>query len=267
MHTKTLLLTFLAANSLATAEPAWKMGLTPASAGTFSKITSCSLSLNVSWKGMIDSGKLTIDFAPKDSKKSNSIIVRSTASSLGLAASLFPYHSNFWSEIDPTSLMPLFFHAVETDDKESVTTTTRFFSNRVECREITSLLKKGTEVQKDRVFNFVPAFDMFSAMLYVRSQKLDVGDQITIVVHPFDNPYLLRVKVIARESHLDRKTIRLSVGMNKIDRKTLELKPYKKLKSDATLWLSDDSDRIPVEFRAAVFIGDVRATLSSFQKN
>ena len=66
--------------------------------------------------------------------------------------------------------------------------------------------------------------------------------------------------------HNDRKTIRLSVGMQKIDRKTLELRPYKKMKRDAMLWLSDDDDRIPVELRAAVFIGDVRAVLTGFRK-
>jgi hypothetical protein len=54
--------------------------------------------------------------------------------------------------------------------------------------------------------------------------------------------------------------------MHKIDRKTLELRPYKKLKKDATLWLSDDADRIPVELRATAFIGDVRATLTAHTK-
>ena len=106
-----------------------------------------------------------------------------------------------------------------------------------------------------------------SAMLHVRSQKLDDGDQITLVVHPFGTPYLLRVKVLGHENHLDRKAIKLSVGMRKIDRKSLDLLPYKKMRSDATLWLSDDADRIPVELRADVFIGDIRATLTGFQKS
>lgn len=59
----------------------------------------------------------------------------------------------------------------------------------------------------------------------------------------------------------------LSVRMNKLDRDTLELLPYKKLKRDATLWLNDDKDSIPVEPRAAVFIGDVRAVLRDFRKH
>jgi hypothetical protein len=32
----------------------------------------------------------------------------------------------------------------------------------------------------------------------------------------------------------------------------------------ATLWLSDDANRLPLELRAEVFIGDVRMTLKSW---
>jgi hypothetical protein len=137
----------------------------------------------------------------------------------------------------------------------------------VEYAETTTLVKKGTQLQQDRVFKFTPTFDIFSAMLHVRSQKLDDGDHITLVVHPFGTPYLLRVKVLGHQTHLDRKAIKLSLSMRKIDRKTLEFKAYKKLKSDATLWLSDDQARIPIEFRAAAFIGDVRATLTRHRNN
>jgi len=42
--------------------------------------------------------------------------------------------------------------------------------------------------------------------------------------------------------------------------------PYKKLKKPVTLWLSDDADRVPLELRAAVYIGDVRAVLTNFSK-
>lgn len=267
MNPLRVLTVLYSAASLTAADPAWKKELTSADPGNHPPIPASTLDLQVSWKGMVDSGKLRVEFAPKDAKKPGALVVRSSASSLGAASTLFPYHSSFWSELDPASLKPTFFHAVEADSKESVTTTTRHFPDRVETHEITKVAKKGTETEKDRLFRFAPVFDIFSAMLHVRSQKLDTGDRINLVVHPFGTPYLLRVKVEGREAHLDRKTIRLNVGMQKIDRKTLELLPYKKLKSNATLWLSDDDDRIPVEFRAAVFIGDVRATMTGFQKS
>lgn len=252
--------------SLAAADPAWKKELSSPNLGPHPRIQSGTLNLNVSWKGMLDAGRLCIHFAPKDAKKPNAYVITSTANSLGLAAELFPYTSRFWSELDPATLKPRLFYSVETDRKETVTTTTRHSNTQVTCHEITQALPKGASVTTDRTFAFSPVFDIFSAMMHIRSQKLDAGDQINLVVQPFKHPYLVRVKVQGREAHLDRKTIRLTVGMRKISTKTLELLPYKKMKSDATLWLSDDDDRIPVEFRAAVFIGDVRATLTGFEK-
>ena len=260
-----ILLSILSCGFATAADPVWKSDLTSATPGSFPALKPSVLDLQVSWKGMVDSGKLRMEFAPKGVSKSGALVIRSSAKSLGPAAKLFPYQNHFWSEIDPSSFRPRFFHAVETDSKETVNTTTRHFTDRVESTEIARLDKKGAETRKDRVFRFTPAFDIFSAMLHVRSQKLDAGDRICLVVHPFDTPYLLNVRVAGREQHLGRDTIRLSVGMRKIDRKTLELLPYKKMKSEATLWLSDDADRIPVEFRAAVFIGDVRATLTGFK--
>ncbi len=248
------------------AVPAWQAELTSSAPGTFAKLGPTVLELQVSWNGTIQAGTVRMEFAPPDIRKAGTYVIRSSAASQGAAAVIFPYQTNFWSEIAPTSLRPRFFHASETDDKENVHTYVRHFPNRVESQELNKNLKTGKTKQTDRVFAFSPVFDIFSAMLHVRSQKLDTGDQITLAIHPFDTPYLLRVKVNGREVHNGRNAIRLTVGMHKIDRKTLELLPYKKLKRDATLWLSDDADRIPIEFRAAAFIGDFRATLTAHRK-
>lgn len=262
-----LLVSLAAACQFAAAAPDWKSQLSPAAPGPHPPLTPSTLDFRVSWKGIVNSGKLRMEFAPPDAKKTGTLVVRSSAASLGPAAAVFPYQGHSWTELDPKNLNPRFVRSVETDKRETITTTSRYFRDRVECREITTPRTKKTSKQKDRTFTHTPVFDIYSAILHVRSQKLDNGDQIRLVIHPFNNPYLLHVKVLGREKHLDRKTIRLSVGMQKIDRKTLKLKPYKKIKRDATLWLSDDADRVPVELRAAVFIGDIRATLTGFQKS
>jgi hypothetical protein len=247
-------------------EPPWKKEISPPEIGSHPRIKSSILDLRVSWNGMLDSGKLQVKFAQKDAQKPNAYVVTSSAASLGLASGIFPYTSNFWSELDPVSLQPRLFSAVETDREETTTTVVRYAPNRVVCKETTRPIPKGDDKTTDRSFEFSPVFDIFSAMLHIRSQKLDTGDEVNLVVQPFKNPYLIKVKVLSRELHLERKTIRLTIGMRKINGKTLELLPYKKMQKDATLWLSDDDDRIPIEFRAAIFIGDVRATLTNFQK-
>ena len=265
MLPRILILIALAAVHLAAADPPWKKRLTPVVPGPFMPVPSGTIDLQVSWKGMIDAGKLRMEWAPPDAHKPGAYIVRSSAQSIGLAAMLFPYQNNFWAELDPTSLKPRLFHAVETDAEETKTTTSRFLDDHVEYKESAKSLTDGKVSDKNVEFKFAPVFEIFSAMLMVRSQKLNDGDQIVLVLQPFDSAHLLHVTVMGHEVHHDRKTIRLSVAMDHIARKSLTLKPYKKLKGDATLWLSDDDDRIPVELRAAVFIGDVRATLTNYQ--
>jgi hypothetical protein len=266
MFLRLLLLPLAAACGFLAAEPAWQNELTPAKPGPWPALAPCSMSYQVSWKGMLDSGRLHMEFAPKDVKKTGMLVVRSSAKSAGAAAALFPHQSHFWSEIFPDTLRPRLFHGVEIGRGETVTTTVRHLAGRVESHEKTQPHGKGAAVARTQVFRFSPMYDIFSAMLHVRSQKLAPGDRVTLAIHPFNNPYLLRVKVAGREIHNGRKTIRLNVEMRKIDRDTSELRPYKKMKKAATLWLSDDEHRIPVELRAAVFIGDVRAVLTDFRR-
>ncbi len=260
------LIFLLSLPSIALAAPAWQTELTSPAPGPYTPPQSSTLEFQISWKGMLKAGSVRIDLDPADAKKPGRYVVRSNSASTGPAALLFAYQSTFWSEIDPVTLRPRYFQAVETDAKESETTTVRHFSDRADSRQITRNLKAGTSKTTAQSLRFAPLFDIFSAMLHVRSQKLNNGDHINLALMPFDNPYLLRIKVDGREIHNGRAAIRLTVGLRKIDRKTLELKAYKKLKRDATLWLSDDADRIPIELRAAVFIGDVRATLTAHRK-
>jgi Protein of unknown function (DUF3108) len=256
----------LVALSPAFAEPPWKAELTSPELGSFPRLAPTHLSYRVSWNGTINTGKVTIDFAPPDAKKASTYVVRSSAASQGAAALLFPYKADFWSELTSPRLRPRYFLSTETDKRETATTTVRHFASRVESQEITKQLSSGVCKQTDGSFAFAPMFDLFSAMLHIRSQNLVTDDLMTLAIHPFDTPYLLRVKVVGRETHDGRNTIRLTVGLRKINRKTSELVTYKKLKQDATLWLSDDAERIPVEVRASAFIGDVRVTLSDHRK-
>lgn len=257
----------LAAISLATAQdPAWKAELTPAAIGRHPRPDPIALDFQLSWQGAVNSGIITIEFAPRNANKPGAYVVKSNASSQGVAATLFPYEHHFWSELQLDTLRPRLFYAVETDSKETTTTTNRYLADRVDATEANKSHRTGLTATDKQEFKFAPVHDLFSAMIFVRSQPLAAGDKIALVVMPFKTPYLLRVQTLGREVHNQRNTIKLSVSMQKIDRTSLELRPYKKLNRNATLWLSDDADRMPVELRADVFIGDVRATLTGSRK-
>lgn len=260
-----LIVLFLTTAYLAAA-PAWKAELTSAKPGSHPSISPSTLDFNLSWKGMLKAGALRIEFAPAGVKKPGSFVTRSSASSQGAAAVLFPYKHSYWSETHPTAFAAEFFHATEDDAKESVVTSNRYRPGSISVNEETTDLKSKALTIEARTFPFGPANDMFSAILFIRSQKLDVGEEHTLLLLPFKSPYLLKVRVEAKEKHMGRDTIRMSFSIRKIDRTTHELKPYKKLRKPVTVWLSDDADRVPLELRAEVYIGDVRAVLTGFTK-
>jgi hypothetical protein len=258
---------FILSSLCAFSAPAWESEITLREAGSRPLIESCSLDFTLSWKGMLKAGTMHIDFAPPDAKKPGSFVTKSSASSQGAAAILFPYKLNYWSEIDPKTLRPKYFHSTEIDDVESIVTTNRYSSGKTKVNEVSTKVKTGAVATEAYTFPIGPAYDMFSAILSLRSKKLDPGDEHTLLLVPLKTPYLLKVRVEAKEKHMERDAIRLSFSLRKIDRKSHELVPYKKLKKPVTLWMSDDKDRIPLELRASVYIGDVRAVLTDFKKN
>lgn len=254
----------LGSTMLIAAEVPWANELSSANAGSHPTLPAGTLEFEISWKGVVQSGKLIMEIGKTDAHKPNTIIVRSTATSMGVAAAIFPYDGRSWTEMDSSSLRPILFNSWERNQGETIKTTTQFQQNRVTCKAITQEIGARKEVIEEREFLYGPAFEISSALLHIRSQKLKNGDQISLLVHPFSSPYLLQAKVLGREQHLGKDSIKLSVEMRKIDRKTLQLKPYKKLKKAASLWLSNDSKRLPIELRAEAFIGDIRASLTGF---
>ncbi len=240
----------------------WQKSLTPAKQGPHPRLQPIELDYSLTWKGMVNAGEITLTFGPRNVKKPGMFVITTQARSKGLAATMFPYSHHFWSELHQATLRPRLFVADESGRKERTKTTNLYTAAKVDSTE-NELDKKGAVTAVGRTsFAFRDVNDLFSAMLLVRSQPLKNGEKTSLVVMPFKPPYLLQVEVIGREQHHGRPAIKLSVSMRKIDRKTSQLRPYKKLNRSATMWLSDDASRIPLELRADVFIGDVRAVLT-----
>lgn len=255
------------AATLLQAAPEWTQQLTSSATGSHPPLDSTKLEFSLSWKGIVEAGYLDIEIAPKDAGKTGQLVVKSSAQSLGLARTLFPYTHSYWSEINPVTLASSYFKSTETDSEEKIITTNRYDASKVEISEASTNLKSSKTTTRENTFTQPGVRDLFSAILFVRSQKLDVNETHRMIILPFKSPYLLKVRVEAKEKHEGKDAIRLTFAMQKINLKTHELVPYKKLKKPVTLWLSDDTDRIPLELRASVYIGDVRAVLSKHTKN
>lgn len=267
-HSSLMRVVFLLVLATATlhAKPAWTKELTSSKAGTHPAIASSKLEFSLSWKGIVQAGYLDMEFAPKKVHKPGHLVIKSTGHSQGIARKLFPYNHSYWSEVKLGSLESRYFQSTETDSEEKVVTTNRYNSKQVDLNEVSTKLSNSKKTTQTKTFSQPNVRDLFSAILFIRSQKLDVGDTHTMVILPFKSPYLLKVHVEAKEKHAGQDAIRLSFAMRKINLTTNELVPYKKLKKPVTFWLSDDIDRIPLEVRASVYIGDVRAVLTKHTK-
>ncbi|HEY1122155.1 MAG TPA: DUF3108 domain-containing protein [Haloferula sp.] len=243
----------------------WKDEVTPATLGPQPKLVPQEFEYRLSWNGMVDAGKLTFTFGQPDPKFPSDYVTRVNGGSTGVASKLYKSDVALISRLDPATLKPRASVGVQNEGKEIVTTRNSWAGIQVSSEHVTKVAKTGAETKVDSTFVFTPVHDIVSAMLHVRSQKLDNGDTLTMPVMPFNKPYLMRVEVLGREKFANRDTIKLSVALQKIEPKTKALLPYKKMKS-TTMWLSDDANRVPVELRSEVFIGDVRMTLAGARK-
>lgn len=246
-------------------KPAWMQQVTKGKPGKFVKVPPCELSYHLSWNGLVKAGEAKLKLGKPDPKAPSLMLGTCEGRSAGLAKRLWYYKNLFKSRVEPKSLRPVFFEAQETEKKEKIYTTASFANGVVTSKE--TVRRKGRQDKvKESVFAYDNAHDLLSTVLYLRSLPLNNGDQINMVVHPFKSAYFTKFKVLGREnfkSDLGKvKAIKIDVQLYKIDRDNLELKSYDKFKK-ATLWISEDAYRMPLELRSEVFIGSVRASLKA----
>ena len=116
-----------------------------------------------------------------------------------------------------------------------------------------------------RDFTLPNLFDLHSAALYLRSQSLKPGSVYRLAIYAATNAYLATVTVTGREkSSVHAGTynaIKLDLRLKRIG-KQLELEPHKKFRR-ATIWVSDDAERLILRIDAQIFVGTVFAELQS----
>jgi hypothetical protein len=102
-------------------------------------------------------------------------------------------------------------------------------------------------------------------MLYLRSQPLKDRSSYKIVVYPATSAYLATLTVIGREKIAVRagsyNAIKLDLQLSRLG-KSLELEPHRKFRK-ATIWISDDNDRMVLRIEAQIFVGTVFVELQS----
>src|SRR3984957_14743182 len=226
--------------------------------GSFIPPPSMRLSYRFGWSG-IQAANADIHFF---SPNRNTFEVDASGGTSGFPRTLFRLDLYHQATENKATLMPIHFFQEEKYRQETVKTNVDF-----EPDYVTGLREKIPTDQppKPNIFKFSPVFDMTTALLWVRSQKLADGDTESIVVWASNAPYLATVKVVGRETiKIDgqkQNAIRLDLKLKKIDKK-MQLKDHKLFK-EGRGWLSDDDKRIPLRIEADIFGGYVFAEYES----
>ncbi len=122
--------------------------------------------------------------------------------------------------------------------------------------------KAHRAVYKDKTVPIPPRTqDVLSALYYVRTLPLEVGQSIALANHTDGKNYPLEVKVHGREH--------VKVDAGEFD--CLVVEPILRgpgiftQKGRLTVWLTDDARRMPVLMKSKVVIGHVAAVLKSYE--
>lgn len=246
------------------AQHAWQKKIKPLQGPAHPILKPVRLNYNLSWNGTVNSGQATITFGVKDKRYKNYYAAQASGRSTGVAATLFPYAFSYTEVMRKKSCLPLVFVSHEVDKRGTQKVRNTYKKNQV-IHQVTNIKKKDGKTRgKKHTYAQANTLGPLSAMLYIRNRPLKNGDKIHLSIHPFKSPQYAVVTVLGREMHRGRPCIKLDLKLNNVDKKTMKLKKYNKMKK-ATLWISDDKDRVLVELRSRVFIGDVRMVLTKQQ--
>lgn len=182
-----------------------------------------------------------------------------------MARALWPYDVKHTALSDATTLRPIRVSEVENVRSKTFTTKLTFTPEGVTSDR--EERKDSAVKSKTRRFKFPDVLSLNSALLFLRTQRLAEGDVHRIVVYPATSAYLATVTARGRD-HITGPTgsydaIKVDVNLQKIGKKRV-LEPHKKFRR-ATVWLSDDADRLVLRIETDVFIGTVFAELEAVQ--
>jgi len=163
---------------------------------------------------------------------------------------------------DATTLRPIRLEQTEVYKAKTEIANASFSPDWVERWRET---KPAGDPPKKRRVNLAGAYDLQTALLMIRSQRLLPGDVYRIIVFPAKAPYLAEIDVIGKDTvkvaGSTYPAIKCQIKLQGIT-KELTLEPHKKFK-EAFAWMSDDRDRLLLKIKAEIFIGSVWAELTS----
>ena len=248
---------FLAFCSSSVAEN-WEATLSKDPIGNFSELRPGRASYRFGWSGLTAATGDVHFTKPSENK----FQLDGTGRTIGFVRALWKLDASYQAIASAETLRPIETQQIENYRSKKIVTHLTFTNNGVTR---TRTEGKGAAESKTRQFNFPNLFDLFSAMLYLRSQPLKERAVYRVVAYPATTAYLATVTVLGREKisvHAGSySAIKLDLRLKRIG-KQRQLEPHHKFRS-ATIWVSDDPERLLLRIEAQIFVGTVFAELQS----
>jgi Protein of unknown function (DUF3108) len=234
----------------------WKSTLTHEARGNFPDPRPAHATYNYGWSGIT----AATSEAYFHRGEQQTFILEGKGHTVGLARLLWRFDLSYRSVVTAETLRPIETHQIETARGKRIETNLKYSSAGVSGSRTEG--NRGTTV-KD--FAFENLNDLHSAFLYLRSQPLHDRSVYRVAVYPANSAYVATVTVLGRE-HVRVRTgsynaIKLDLKLQRVG-KNGELEPHRKFKH-ATIWLSDDNDRLLLRIESQIFVGTVTAELQS----
>lgn len=258
---KTTLLLFLASLCLVSNLLAWQEILSNDDLGPFAEVPAFRAEFRIGWSE-IEAARahaaITYD-------KSSSIL-SSGGGTTGWARSLYQIDATYHSIADRQTLQTTRSSLVETDSRRTLTTLVE--GSNGQLLTFNQSIPPGAKPPKWKMLKVAPARDLYAGMLFIRSQKLDPGDIVRLVIFPGGSPFLVEIESRGPESVLladgPCDALRLDLKIQRVNtKKGNTLEPHSKFRS-GKIWLSNDSARLPLRAEVDIFIGYVFAEIAGF---
>jgi hypothetical protein len=235
----------------------WSSTLTREGPGDFPDLRPVHAIYAFGWSG-ITAGTADVHFLRSDA---NTFSLEGRGRTIGLARVLWKYDVSYHSTVDPETLQPREMQQIETVRGKRIETHLVFSEAGVTRTRIEgNPLKPST---KD--YPLASLNDLHSVLLFLRSQPLRDRAVYRVAVYPANSAYVATVTVAGRERMRVRagnyNAIKLDLQLQRIGKKN-ELEPHRKFRR-ASIWISDDPDRLLLRIEGQIFIGSVTAELQS----
>ncbi|PYI71583.1 MAG: hypothetical protein DMF02_06095 [Verrucomicrobia bacterium] len=237
----------------------WEATLSKEPAGNFPELRPLRASYRFGWSGLT-AATGDVHFSKPTGDKFQ---FDGTGRTIGFVRALWKLDVNHRAVANAETLHPIETQQTENYRSKKIVTNLTFTA-----AEVTRTRTEGEGAAANtttRQFSLPNLFDLHSAALYLRSQPLKDRSVNRIVVYPATNAYLATLSVVGREKISVRagtyNAIKLDLKLKRIG-KHLELEPHKKFRR-ASIWVSDDAERLLLRIEAQIFVGTVFADLQS----